>query len=688
MTTDLSKPAGNSAREKASGAMSVALTGCAVLVAATLLYLATLARVVHPDGPHFAKAVREYSLEYTFFPGHLFYGNVCRNVWQLAQDFGYHGNVVFPLQILSALAGALGVFFFYFVSARLFASPKLRIFLTAALATSFGYWTEATYFVKPYALSMAILMLSLWLLLIAGRRASALWPLLAGAAAALSTTIHITNIAWCVFACALMLIYGRWASDGGEKKRRWGIAIRNSVLAVGTQIVLVWAAYTFVYNTYIIRQDPSVRAPGGLIGWIRSSDHGYVYGFTAENLRDAFYGFARAIYYVNDLLEGPLWKLAAGVLAIYALLIFLAVAGFRLKKYMPRGVRAFLAAAAVGAVPYIGLGLKFFSKDAERWLWLVPPLALAVGGVLAAWHEKAGASRPSKKYAVALVVLLALAANNFFRMVMPLHFEDRGYGRAEFVAGFLKSGDFLLSPGHGWDDYVWLFNDADYKTETAAYFAYYGPANPIDIFRDPGTKEGEWHSLDRMIKETLASGHNVYAIRIFDPRDTYEGWLVSKEKGFQNESREELIKYAQERFSDAEMGKMFISYFSFAGRTEVLEKQMGAEKTREIAMNYLPLFYNEYKDSEESFSYYLNHEEFLQAKDYFDHLAPQYNSLTAKPPDVYLLWRSLTMIPLDARLYRLYLSQYRWKTAGIFKDKNGTATLWRLEKTGEEMKKP
>jgi hypothetical protein len=669
---------GSQAKKEKGGSLSTRRIGLIVLIAAGLLYFLLLARGVDPDGPHFAKSLQEYSLPYTFFPGHVLYGPACREFWLLWKDFGYHGNPLLPMQALNAVAGAFGVMFFFFATARLFPSRKLQLILTAALATSFGYWSEATYFVKPYALSMAFMMMSLWLLIAAARRASLIRSILAGAAAAGATTFHITNIFWAVFAFALIMFCTRRPAAEDTEKRHGRRVPRNAIVVVAVQILLVGAVYLHVYNKYILLQDPSVRGPGGVAGWVRSADHGYTYGFSEDNFRDSLYGFARAIYYVNDMLEGPIERMAVGVVIIYALLIFILAAGIRLWPDVPAGVKRFLPAAVIGAAPYIILGLQFFSKDPERWIWIVPLLIILAGGVIAAWVARPRFLSKGHKYAIAAIIVLALAANSFFRMILPRHYED-SYAGARYAASFLKKGDLLISPGHGWDDCVWLFNNSGYNEASAAYFAYYGPSNPIDIFRDPGTREAERYSLDRRIKDALAAGGDVYAVRIFDPHDTYHAWFVSRDKGFTGAQRDELIEYARAHFDERETVKFFMSYFSYGGRTDVLGPQLGEETMREIAMTYYRQFYNDYKSGEEEFAYYLNHEEYLQVKDYFDRLAPQYDPMSAtKPSDIYVLWRSLSMIPLDARLYKLYLSQYKWEVAG-----DAPVKVWRMVKPGE-----
>ncbi len=657
---------------------ATAATGLLILVASFIMYMSLLARVVNPDGLHQAKAVNYYSLNYLFAPGHLLSGPLSKGFWHLWQSLGYQGNPVLPMQVLSATGGAAGVFFFFLATTSLFPSRRLQVFLTALLATSFGYWYESTD-VETYAMAMGLLMLSLWLLLKAARRLSALWLILAGIAAAGATLIHITNIVWILFACTVTVALWSRRKEAGTARQRWIIPLRNALIPVFSQIAVVGAAYYFVFKTFVVQHQPRGDTLDGMVRWFSSADHGYVYGFAMTNIFEAFFGMARAVLFVNHSFEAPAWAMSLRLLAFYGLLALIVVLGVTSKKRISTTIRRFSIAAALGSLPYIYIGLQFFANDLERWIWLVPLLLLVSGGVIEIWAGKNRLISKALKQCIAGAVLLALVANNLFGMILPLHLEDSWYRRASFAAKFLRDGDLLLNPGHSWGDYVWMFNDLDYRQQSLVHFAYQDNVNFIDIFQAPDAPETEQTSLDKIIGKTLSAGHDVYAVRVFEDHDTFHGWGESRKKGFTGDAREELVKYFNNLLAKKQMEKFFLSYFSLDGRLGLLEKQLGESGTRRIAQNYLPLFR---KYSSADLSYFLNREEYNQAKQYFDTLDGSASVKTAANADPYLIWRSLKMVPLDARLYKLYLSQYKWTEAGAITDKGQSFKVWRLMKPG------
>jgi hypothetical protein len=657
---------------KSNSRPATALIGAAFFVAAFLMYLLLLAPVINADGPFYIKTIRTYPMEYLFPAGHIFYDQACRQAWFLWRSLGYTGGLMQPMRGLSVFGAALGVAFFFFATTCLFRSRRLQVLLTLALAVSFGYWTEATSFIKPYSLSLGILMAALWLALESARRASVLWPLLAGIAAAAATMFHITNVFWVVFVSALMFFYGKWPLKGVEPRRRWRVMLRNILVAVGVQGVLVAAAYIAVYNTYIARHDQS-----GLLSWVKGADHEYASGFSLLNLAQSLSGFARAVCYTTTSWGKPA-LVVTQLLVFWSLMIIAGVLALRLRKRSAAKSDLFTLAAAVGALPYVFMGLRFYSEDLERWIWLVPLLLLVMGKLLESWW-RAPSDRPQwRRHAVAVLALLALFSNNFFCSILPARLDDTGYTRAKFAAAFLKDGDLVVRPGHGWDEYISLFNESKYDSAAAAFFAYYSPENPVDIFRDPGTPETDETSLDRIIRKTLAAGHNVYVIRIFDPCDANDGWYVAREKGFTGASKDALIQWAKARFADREIEKFSLSYFTKDRRFNTLDRQLGRDKTRELAAHYLPVF----RDfSREDLAYYLNPREYEEVKAYFDSLAAQDSAAPPEPFDPCLVWRALNMVPQDAPLYKLYFTQFTRALAGQIVEKDKTATIWRITGT-------
>jgi hypothetical protein len=176
--------------------------------------------------------------------------------------------------------------------------------------------------------------------------------------------------------------------------------------------------------------------------------HGFHYPLHAWTPLVAIYGAAKALVYSPYTYEAS-WAQVLGCFAAGALaLIFLLRLAW---GKMPLGKNATLAwVAAYGAV-----GVAFFPSDHERWIFLLPVLWLSVA-----------AASPRRVAAAAL----ALVAVNLVLWV-PRARDDRWRKQAEAATAHLQMGDLVVSPGHGWDEYVGFWGGPEVRRFPLVYFA-------------------------------------------------------------------------------------------------------------------------------------------------------------------------------------------------------------------------
>ena len=103
----------------------------ALFAGTLLLYLATLTQVHTFDALSYVTSVERKPWTEVFHPHHLAYGPLGALVLALGQALGYSGGAAFLMQLVNALAGALGVALFFSLTRR--ATGRGDLALVAAL---------------------------------------------------------------------------------------------------------------------------------------------------------------------------------------------------------------------------------------------------------------------------------------------------------------------------------------------------------------------------------------------------------------------------------------------------------------------------------------------------------------------------------------------------------------------------
>jgi hypothetical protein len=126
-----------------------------------------------------------------------------------ARALGYTGSSALPMQILNALAGALGVTLFYLVAQHATGRRDTALVAAMALGGSYAYWYYAVE-VEVYTVAVLFLVLCLYMFVKLLHRPDAWGWMALGAAQALAVLFHQTNVLLCAPALAV------WAYAGAK----------------------------------------------------------------------------------------------------------------------------------------------------------------------------------------------------------------------------------------------------------------------------------------------------------------------------------------------------------------------------------------------------------------------------------------------------------------------------------------
>lgn len=383
-----------------------------VAACAGALYVALWPAVPNGDGLGYLKAQAAGAL----YPGHLGYVPLLGAVRRL---FGVGARPVEMLaaaRVVSLVAGLIAVVALGAAARRLVGTRHAAALAAAGLAASFGL-LQASSDVETYAPATAAMCLALYL--VARRRTGGggAWTVAAALACAAAVLMHVENVLF-VLPMALAL------------PRRDGVAL---VAGAG---VLVLSAYA---------------AAGLGPRDLGAAGHGFHYPVSWETPAVAVYGACKALVFAPYPYEAS-WARVLGCFALGALPLG-ALAWLSRPLRLPLGG----AATAAWLVPYAAVGVVFFASDAERWVFLLPLLWLTVA---------ASARRPA---AVAGVCAFLVGAN--LVVWTPRVRDDSLRRRAEAAQAGLADGDLVVSPGHGWDEYVGFFSGPRVEIYPLAYWA-------------------------------------------------------------------------------------------------------------------------------------------------------------------------------------------------------------------------
>ncbi len=456
-------------RSTTAGRWSVAAP---VLLALALAWWLTAPATVNGDGLGYLREVAGRDL----VPGHLAYLPMLRALARLTRPAA-------PLDLEPWARGlsllfALGGLALFYDAARRVRAPAAALFATALLGLSHAYFRSAQE-VEVYAAAACAALAVLWALtrLITGPREHApRWAATAGAALGLAVLCHLT-LALLVIPVAIVI----WRHAPGRRGRS---------LALAALLAAVVALPPFLLA---LRAEGRL-APAAAWAWLRSADHGIPYPHTVYTPLVATWGLARSLVHAPYPYEAPVAAvvaLSAAALLAWAALVWMRRTTTRRSPSPALPDGRWLLAAWI--TPLALFGVAFYPSDTERWIFVLPLLALA----LAPAAGRAG-----------LAVLGAIALLNFFSVELPQARDDSAPRRAAAVDRATRSRDLIISPGHGWDELLGLASPAPARRWILIY--YVGAER---------SAERAVAKLRAEIAATFAAGGRPYVARLRDDTD-------------------------------------------------------------------------------------------------------------------------------------------------------------------------
>jgi hypothetical protein len=186
------------------------------------------------------------------------------------------------------------------------------------------------------------------------------------------------------------------------------------------------------------------------------ASHGFHYPLRAVTPAVALYGAARTLVYSPYPYEAS-WPRVVGCFVVGA--AALAALGTLVRR---GGAPLGRAVTLAWLVPYAAVGVAFFPSDPERWIFLLP----------LAWLSVAAAARARATFWLAGALTCVNLA-----LWLPRAADDSWRRRAEAAGAHLQSGDLVISPGHGWDEYVGFWSGPPGGGETRPFpLVYYAGA--------------------------------------------------------------------------------------------------------------------------------------------------------------------------------------------------------------------
>lgn len=284
-------------------------------------------------------------------------------------------------------------------------------------------------------------------------------PWLAAIAGALATLLHIQNG---LLGLALVAAVPRWR----------------------TRAALATLFFAIVGGAYFI----AVQQKGA--PWLREVHHGLPYPVSWRTAPATLHGVAKALVYAPYLYEAA--ALRVGLQTALGLLVLSALLWRR--AALTAAERRWLVA---WVVPVALLGASYFPSDQERWIGLLPLL----------WWYVARAPRRSDG---ALVALL-LAAN--LALWLPVARDRSPRERAHVAQQLLRPGDLVISPGHGWDELVGIYE-------------------PLPIARLPLVVQGGLADLGATIAAARRRAPRTILLRMDGSDRDPRGWKDLEKQGY------------------------------------------------------------------------------------------------------------------------------------------------------------
>ncbi len=351
-----------------------------IFLATLLLYLGTLTQVHTFDALSYVTSVERKPWTEVFHPHHLAYGPLGLLAQAAGAALGADGAAL-PMQVVNALAGALGVALFFGLVRRSTGRSDLALAAALLLGGGYAYWYYAVE-IEVYTVATLLLIACLRLMPRLLERPTVREAALLGLAQGGAVLFHQTNALLCAPALLVLLAAKNQApsteEQGNPKTQRHRDAketgffaplrLRNSTLlaAYGSVLALVVGLPYLAVGLGI----SGFRSWDAFAGWLLEYARTGWWGgpITASTWERLGQGLAETL---AQPAGGPLWLLLAGLLVL------------RLRTLTAEGGRL-AQALALWLLVYAAFFTWWEPDNIEFWIASMPPvlllLALALRG--------------------------------------------------------------------------------------------------------------------------------------------------------------------------------------------------------------------------------------------------------------------------------------------------------------------
>jgi hypothetical protein len=357
------------------------------------IYLTTLTQVHTFDALSYVTSVERKPWTEVFHPHHLAYGPLGVLALNIGRAVGYAGGAALPMQVVNALAGALGVALFYALVRRVTRRDDLALAGALLLGGGYAYWYYAVE-IEVYTVAALFLIISLDIVTRPSWWRSQRSLFLLGLAQAGAVLFHQTNVLLCV----PVLVFIIYDVRLGENRRTGEPENRRTVRMVLESWLRRWSIYAVTLALAVIL--PYLLVGVGVSGfrswaafdaWLTEYARTGWWGgpITAQKWAGLTTGLSETLAQPGGALLGLLLLgllitrlralLASPRLLVIALVAWLLVYGGFFLWWEPDNIEFWIA-----SMPPALLLLALALRGERRWgpgVWLALTVAVAVAGI-------------------------------------------------------------------------------------------------------------------------------------------------------------------------------------------------------------------------------------------------------------------------------------------------------------------
>ncbi len=498
-----------------------------IFIAFALLYIIFFSTTYFRDSFIYAVALEDNSIKDRFPPQHLLYVLSIRCFYEIWVFLGYRGGALFPLQVFTALFGALGVSSLFILTRDVTKNAVIALFASLLLGFSYGFWRYSIE-AMPYVTAISLLICSSTLLVGVKERSSHKSFFILGLLTSLATFFHQLSALF-VFVLAIAI----WTIKESLSSR-----IKYLLIYLSTAVVVVVGAYIIVgwgilrlhtvrdlvyFMTDRLHSSLLALAAGhgrlsltqpfkAMIG-IGNLFVGEV--FVAEYLLSTTPDYFERIFLLSPSGAPQAYRAVQPTAGTYVLFLLTAIVvlsmviaslyAFIFRKRIWRSYPGLLM-ICVTWIAIFGLFVFWYvPQNRQWWLFILPALCILFALVLKDAQENLSQRlSPRKQYLFTSLFMLSLFSVNFFGSILPSHDPntDKNLALTQMIAPCVQEGDLVFTLDRG-----------EYKN-ALPYINYFNRADVASlrlIFLSP---DGDRYrmSYQHMIRFKFQNGHQVYVI--------------------------------------------------------------------------------------------------------------------------------------------------------------------------------